>query len=593
MAYRSGIGWRLFDAASTRLDRRYGWDRLPRPVALGVLIGLRNELRRHNLHDTGIVPQLPRPVPPPGDPEARSADGTRNDPSDPWMGAAGTRFGRNVPLAAVDPRPEDHLLHPNPREVSRRLLTRTEFQPATTVNVLVAAWLQFMVKDWFSHGSGDADAGYRVPLSADDPFPQQPMVVPRTIPDPTRPPGTEGTPTFVNTLTHWWDLSSVYGTTEAQQQRIRTHQGGRLAIAPGSVMPLPDDDPEADVTRVPGWWVGLGMMASLFALEHNAICDGLRAEHPSWTDQQLFDKARLINAAVAAKIHTIEWTPAVIAHPTTEYAMRANWFGVAGERLHRAVGRLGRSEVVSGIPGSPTDHYGVPYSLTEEFAAVYRMHPLVPDDYLLRSVAGAPERAVDFAELAGPASRAVFAERSLADLFYSFGTAYAGAIVLHNYPRGLQQFTRPDNGLPMDIAAVDLLRIREFGVPRYNEFRRLLRLHPVRDFAELSDHPQTVRDLRELYDDDVEQLDLMIGMFAEERPTGFAFSDTAFRIFILMASRRLNSDRFFTRDYDARVYTRFGTRWIDDATMSGVLLRHLPALAPHLPATSNAFKPWG
>ena len=32
--------------------------------------------------------------------------------------------------------------------------------------------------------------------------------------------------------------------------------------------------------------------------------------------------------------------------------------------------------MISGIPGSETDHYGVPYALTEEFVAVYRMHPL-------------------------------------------------------------------------------------------------------------------------------------------------------------------------------------------------------------------------
>ena len=34
------------------------------------------------------------------------------------------------------------------------------------------------------------------------------------------------------------------------------------------------------------------------------------------------------------------------------------------------------------------EQYGVPYSLTEGFAAVYRTRPLVPDDYALRSSAG-------------------------------------------------------------------------------------------------------------------------------------------------------------------------------------------------------------
>ena len=67
--------------------------------------------------------------------------------------------------------------------------------------------------------------------------------------------------------------------------------------------------------------------------------------------------------------------------------MRANWFGLAGERLKNVFGRISTSEVISGIPGAATEHYGVPFSLTEEFAAVYRMHPLVPDDWSIRALA--------------------------------------------------------------------------------------------------------------------------------------------------------------------------------------------------------------
>jgi hypothetical protein len=43
-----------------------------------------------------------------------------------------------------------------------------------------------------------------------------------------------------------------------------------------------------------------------------------------------------------------------------------------------------------------------------------------------------------------------------------------------------------------------------------------------------------------------------VGMYAEPLPPGFGFSDTAFRVFILMASRRLKSDRFFTSDFRPR-----------------------------------------
>ena len=51
-----------------------------------------------------------------------------------------------------------------------------------------------------------------MPIGNDDPWPQKPMVIPRTIADPTRPPGdTSGPPTYLNTETHWWDGSQLYG----------------------------------------------------------------------------------------------------------------------------------------------------------------------------------------------------------------------------------------------------------------------------------------------------------------------------------------------------------------------------------------------
>jgi hypothetical protein len=81
-------------------------------------------------------------------------------------------------------------------------------------------------------------------------------------------------------------------------------------------------------------------------------------------------------------------------------------------------------------------------------------------------------------------------------------------------------------------------------------------------------------------------------MFGERLPRGFGFSDTAFRIFILMASRRLKSDRFFTVDFTPEVYTPEGMTWLDDNTMSTVLLRHYPELAHSLKDVRNAFAPW-
>jgi hypothetical protein len=591
--YHQSTPWKLYDRIAQLIDRKVGWHRLPTPLGLVTLIGLRDALRKHNLYDTTGQPavDLPPLAPPTGQERtARTPDGSYNDLDNPRMGMAGSRFGRNVPIEHTYPDPR--ILQPSPREVSRALLTRDALIPAESVNALVAVWLQFMIRDWFSHGKSPRENPWEIPLAADDPWPDRPMRVLRTRPDPTTPAGDTGRPpTYANTESHWWDASQIYGTTPEYQQQARTGPDGKLAVDPDGLPPLPDD-PAGDPRQVPGFWLGLLMMQTLFTLEHNAICDRLRVDYPHWTGDEIFQRARLVNAALIAKIHTVEWTPAVISHPTTKVALRANWWGLAGEHLSTAFGRLSSSEVISGIPGSDTQHYGVPYALTEEFVAVYRMHPLVPDDYDLRSSTDdGGLMAATLRELAGAKEVDVARKVDMADLMYSFGTQHPGLVTLHNFPRFLQEFRRPDGNL-QDLAATDILRSRELGVPRYNEFRRLLRLAPARSFTDLTGEQELAGQIEQVYGGDIEQVDLTVGMYAEQRPAGFAFSDTAFRIFVLMASRRLNSDRFFTTGYTPAVYTQAGLDWINDNSMASVLLRHYPQLRHTLGPVPNAFLPW-
>src|SRR4051812_47532806 len=373
--YRMTWFWRIYDRVSEAVDQKVGWDKLPLPGGLAVLIGVRNILRQKNLHDpSAVVPIVGGPTAPPrtpGDLVGRSVDGSHNDLDFPEMGMAKARFGRNIPLDAVLPVPPEQLLEPSPRMVSRRLMPRTTSLPAESVNTLAAAWLQFMIRDWFSHGEGDTSRLVEIPLEPGDTWWQNPMQIPRIQADRTRPADARGPVTTINELTHWWDGSSLYGTSQAEQQRVRTGTDGKLHLTEDGMVPLPED-PAIDPTRVPGWWTGLGMLGTLFVREHNAVCDMLKAEYPHWDDEELFQRARLVVAALLAKIHTVEWTPAIISHPTTVSALRANWYGVAGEKIARTFGRISHSEEISGILGTETQHNGVPFSLTEEFTAVYR-----------------------------------------------------------------------------------------------------------------------------------------------------------------------------------------------------------------------------
>ena len=79
------------------------------------------------------------------------------------------------------------------------------------------------------------------------------------------------------------------------------------------------------------------------------------------------------------------------------------------------------------------------------------------------------------------------------------------------------------------LLRLDIMRDRERGVPRYNQFRQLIHRPPVTSFDEITSNRLWAQELSDVYGGDVNRIDLMVGMFAEDLPEGFGFSDTAFR----------------------------------------------------------------
>lgn len=188
---------------------------------------------------------------------------------------------------------------------------------------------------------------------------------------------------------------------------------------------------------------------------------------------------------------------------------------------------------------------------------------------------------------------------NFADVFYSFGVNYPGAIRAHNMPNFLRDLHIPADeefpeGRHLDMGTVDILRDRERGVPRYNAFRSLFHMPAARSFVELTGGDRKLAsELEGVYNGDIEAVDLLVGTLSEPLPKGFGFSDTAFRVFILMASRRIKSDQFLAGDaWCPEVYTREGMDWVQNNTMKDVLCRHFPELAAPLHDVKNAFAPW-
>ena len=424
---------------------------------------------------------------------------------------------------------------------------------------------------------------------------------------------------------------------------------------------------------------------------------------------ELFEIARLVVSAEIAKIHTIEWTPQLLYDEPLYRGMNANWFGLfRGDKLTERIAgliaeRLAKSNdpraaewyslLASGLgifgmgrdacpgesilaenqrgPARPecinggTHHFGSPFNFPEEFVTVYRLHAMVPDLIEYRQLDKDPNlirNKIPVVETFRGRATEAMRERGLANWALSMGRQRLGKLTLRNHPRFLQNLELPrlhSATGKIDVAALDIIRDRERGVPRFNEFRwqyGLKQLTSFDDFVdprlaqgspERAEQEQLVGILREVYGqhqcdeskiiteaqvddhgkqindclghpdgsivDNIEDVDTVVGWLSEfARPHGFAISETQFQVFILNASRRLFSDRFFTSSFRPEFYSKLGMEWVTNNGPGGklmekgrpnghemeisplkrALLRTIPELAPELEPVVNAFDPW-
>eukprot|EP00568_Trieres_chinensis_P013823 CAMPEP_0183299132 /NCGR_PEP_ID=MMETSP0160_2-20130417/5938_1 /TAXON_ID=2839 ORGANISM="Odontella Sinensis, Strain Grunow 1884" /NCGR_SAMPLE_ID=MMETSP0160_2 /ASSEMBLY_ACC=CAM_ASM_000250 /LENGTH=701 /DNA_ID=CAMNT_0025461311 /DNA_START=72 /DNA_END=2177 /DNA_ORIENTATION=- len=480
----------------------------------------------------------------------RSADGTCNSVGNPTMGSVGTSFTRNL---------DESLPHKNGyadvEQVAAILMRDADADgdEVAPFNQLTTAWIQFMTHDWFQH-----DKDEKPSLS------------------------------MKNKVTHWWDASQIYGSTEDEVNALRT-DGGKIHL---------DDNDEIDYidanTPITGfrenWWAGLHVFHTIFAKEHNHLVDVLSSQYPGMSSDELYGTARNIIALILAKIHTLEWTPTLLDNEVSTIGLNINWYGLQAvvENFFQGnpvppdiQGIVNSLKVPSVFNGEfPTDLtlFNTPFFMTEEFVSVYRMHPLLPDEI---DVEGGTQSLND---IAFTDARTLVSDgaKTTEILLGSFLSTPARTLSLKNYPRELYDLD-VGNGVTINLAEIDITRDRERGLPRYNDARRQLLLPPLESIEDLTDDAEERALLKSVYTD-IEQVDFMVGCIVDkERPEGFAFGVVPYYIFLVMASRRLLSDRFFQEGLTVDNYTEVGIQYVVGTTFRDILLRHFPDLDDEIP----------
>lgn len=324
------------------------------------------------------------------------------------------------------------------------------------------------------------------------------------------------------------------------------------------------------------------------------------------------------------------------------------------------------------------NHFGSPFNFPEEFTSVYRLHALLPDliEYREHTKPNDIQLKIPVLATARGGATAHMHDRGIENWALSMGRQRLGLLHLRNLPMFLQNLPMPhldSETKQLDIVALDLIRDRERGVPRFNEFRRQIGLKMLTSYDDFIDahlakddpwrkHQQeTVNRMRDIYGthvcdasktisvvqrndkgefindclghpdgsvvDNIEDVDNIVGWLAEyTRPHGFAISETQFHIFILNASRRLFSDRFFTSSFRPEFYSRMGYEWVQNngllvecpyavveladgteacqepvpdnghtvpvSPLKRLLMRNVPELKEELLQVRNVFDPW-
>lgn len=336
----------------------------------------------------------------------------------------------------------------------------------------------------------------------------------------------------------------------------------------------PDWKTQESVAFADNWTVGLSFFHNVFAREHNQFVDefrrrgdqepnadsGLRdPDHPNQvirrldvSAEDLFQVARLVVAAEIAKIHTIEWTTQLLYNEPLYRGMNGNWNGLLNKASYAS---RELAKVVARLQSSKDPKFSNQY-------------------YSVLA--------------AGPGSFADSTDSSFDDFINQKATAQdrSAQAVLVGTLRELYGQHICDSSIQITVAQRD---------PNGN---------PINDCLGRPNHT---------FVDNIEDLDTMVGWLAEStRPHGFAISETQFVVFILNASRRLYSDRFFTSSFRPEFYSKLGIDWVNNngpqpmcetfpinghsnepvSPLKRILLRTMPELSAELSSVANAFDPW-
>ncbi len=475
--------------------------------------------------------------------EFRSIDGSNNNLDNPTWGEAEIEL-----IRLLEPDYSDGISapagmnRPNPRAISNAIASQSESLPNPfNASDWLWQWGQFVDHDL---DLTDPPAGAEflpIPVPNDDPvFP------PRSIIPFRRNAAAPGTGTDsnnprqqVNAITAYIDGSSVYGSDLERANFLRTGEGGKLKTSAGNLLPFntanlenanpfgvsPDNLFIAGDVRA-NEQIALTAVHTLFVREHNRLADEIAADPTTSqkaadaglsVDDYIYQTTRRIVGAQIQAITYNEFLPLLLGegaidphsgYDETVNPSISNEFSTAAYR----VGHTMLSPELQRINNDGTSAGSI--SLRDSFFSPQEITKNGIDSLLL-GLASQNAQAVD-------------------------------AFLVDD----VRNFLFPAGNGGLDLAAVNIQRGRDHGLPSYNQARRGLGLGGYTSFDQITSDAEIAQRFRDIYgttdgQDNIDLVDLWIGGIAEDAYNGGMVGEL-FNVILSDQFQRLqDGDRFF------------------------------------------------